>query len=156
MSARFPAVLLASAAFSLYAVAGEIPSLSGAWTLNVEKSRWGNKPKPKSVVVHIEHNEPALKYQGTVVDATGESRDFSLEGMIDGKPYPIVADYGEGLVTIRRLNDTTIRSEFRTHDGRYVETARTSISSDGRTLTRRIRLRGPDGSRSWTEVYEKH
>ncbi len=156
MSLPISTVLLASAALSFYAMAGEIPSLSGAWTLNVEKSRWGDKPKPKSVVVYIEHNEPALKYKGTVVDATGESRDFSLEGVIDGKPYPVVASYGEGSVVIRRVNETTIQSEFRTHDGRYVETTRTRISGDGRTLTRRIRLRGPEGSRSWTEVYEKH
>lgn len=151
----FP-ILSALAACSLYALAGEIPSLTGAWTLNVEKSRWGGKPKPNSVVVHIEHNEPALKYRGTVVDATGESRDFSLEGVIDGKPYPIVASHGEGSLTIHRINETTIRSEFRTADGRYAETTRTTIASDGRTLTRRIRLRGPDGTRTWTEVYEKH
>lgn len=155
MTIRVYAILLASAAFSLCARAAEVPSLSGAWTLNLEKSRWGAKPKPSSVMLTIEHNEPTLKYRGTAVDATGESRDFSLEAAIDGKPYPVVRSYGEGTVVIRRLSATTIQSEFRSRDGRYQENTRTTLSGDGRTLTHRIRLRSPEGAASWTEVYEK-
>ena len=37
--------------------AGQTANLSGSWYLNVEKSHWGSKPKPFSVVLVIEHKD---------------------------------------------------------------------------------------------------
>lgn len=155
MSACTRRVLLAWTALSLAVCAAPVPNLSGTWVLNIEKSRWGKKPKPQSVVVVIEHNEPALKYTGTVVDANGDSRHFTVEGLIDGKEYPVAGDHGEGTIVLRRLNATTTSHELRSNDGRFVETATSRLSLDGKVLTRRLRQRSPEATLSWTEVYEK-
>lgn len=40
-------------------------------------------------------------------------------------------------------------------DGRLVQTIRKTVSRDGKTLTRRLNLKLPDGEQNWTEVYEK-
>lgn len=129
--------------------------LTGDWHLNVEKSRWGSVSKPVSVVVHIEHREPALSYHGEIVYANEDTRQFGFAGAIDGKQYPLTRSYGEGKVTLKRLDVRTIESVFRSDSGGYTETARTSVSQDGKVLTRHLRLQGPDGVKTWTEVYER-
>ena len=40
---------------------GKPPSLTGTWTLVLEKSDFGSMPPPKSVVNVIEHKEPFIK-----------------------------------------------------------------------------------------------
>lgn len=133
----------------------QTPSLTGAWDLNVAKSNWGKKAKPQSVEVTIEHSEPDLKYSGVAVDAQEHTRHFEFAGKIDGKEYPVAREYGEGKITLKRANPATLNSEFRSTDGRFVERATTTLSKDGKTLTRQMRLKSPDGNLSWTEIYEK-
>lgn len=132
-----------------------VESLSGTWVLNVEKSRWNQARKPISLVVTIEHNEPELKYSGRILYADEDSRPFSFEGRIDGNEYPMVRSFGPGKVVLERVNARTIRSVYKSDCGRFIETTRTSLSSDGQTLRRQIRLETPNGRFDWTEVYEK-
>ena len=148
--------VVAVTAVALVTAAEQVVDLSGAWHLNVEKSRWGKHPKPHSVVVNIVHNEPALKYSGIAVAANGEdTREFSFEGAIDGKEYLITGAFGEGKIAIRRVSPTTTASVFKSNDGNVVETATTTVSADGRTLRREIKVKGPEGEMSWTEIYER-
>ena len=148
--------IVALTAVVLCMSAAQVADLSGAWHLNVEKSKWGKHPKPHSVVVNVEHHEPALKYSGTAVAANGEdTREFSFEGAIDGKEYPITGAFGDGKIAIRRVSPTTTASVFKSNDGNVVETATTTISADGRTLRREIKVKGPEGEVSWTEIYER-
>jgi hypothetical protein len=135
--------------------AGQPANLSGNWHLNIEKSRWGNKAKPQSVTLFIEHQEPALRYSGTVTHVNEDTRDFTFDGAIDGKPYPMVGSRGAGTVVLHRVDASTYESIFRTADNTCIETARTSLSRDGRLMTRQIRLRTPEGTLAWTEVYER-
>lgn len=146
------AVLLLS---SVGTGAAQVADLSGSWKLNVEKSKWGKRPKLVSAIVQIEHREPVIKFTGIVVDAQQESRHFAFEGRIDGKEYPGVTAYGDGIVVMRRVDSRTIASEYRSRDGRARQSIRTSVSRDGKTLTRRLRAAGPDGTVSWTEIWEK-
>jgi hypothetical protein len=130
--------------------------ISGSWQLNVDQSRWGNRPKPQSATLNIEHQEPAIKYSGRVMNPTGEDgRDYTFSGAIDGKPYPATSAYGPGKLTIKRVDDSTTTSQFQSDDGKYTETARTSISRDGKRLTRRMTAQGPQGRSTWTEVYDR-
>ena len=131
-------------------------NITGTWNLNVNKSSWGKKLKPQSSTVHIEHNEPALKYSGTVVNATGEpNTNFEFEGAIDGKPYPVKTPSGDGTRVYKRVDAHTVTAETKSNDGKFVETARNTVSKDGKVLTRKIQVKGPQGNSSWTEVYEK-
>lgn len=140
---------------ALLPAAGQVSSLTGAWQLNVKKSTFAQARKPLNIVVHLEHNEPRLKYSGTIVYENDDTREFHFDGSIDGKEYPTMRSYGPGKVTLRRAGARTILSEYRSDDGRFAERAETTLSRDGKALTRRIRLKSPSGETAWTEVYER-
>lgn len=145
-----------SAALLLGALCAAQPAnLSGNWQLNVNRSKWGTVNKPVSVVLTIEHQEPKLSYHGSVLYANEDQRDFGFSGAIDGKPYAMSRSFGNGEIVLLRVNDRTIESTFRSADGNYVESARTTVSRDGRTLERRLRLISPEGTKKWTEIYER-
>lgn len=138
--------------FSLDARLPEAIDTTGSWRLNVQKSRWGKKPKPHAVTVTIRHNEPSIQYSGeAVVSENGETRHFEFEGAYDGKSYP----YRDGVITLQRVNATTTTSVYQSGDGSITETARTTIAAGGKVMTRKITLKNPDGAVSWTEIYEK-
>lgn len=135
--------------------AAQPANFSGNWVLNVARSKWGNVNRPVSVMLTIEHQEPKLSYHGSVLYANEDQREFGFSGAIDGRPYPMSRSFGEGEITLVRVNDRTVDSTFRTHDGNYIETARTTISRDGRTLERQLKLVSPEGTKKWTEIYER-
>lgn len=150
---------LQRACFGLVLAAGlclaQPANLSGTWHLNVDKSRWGKMNKPHSVVLTIEHNEPNLHYHGVVVYANEDDRTFGFTGAFDRKPYPMSRSYGDGEIVLTRIDSHSFDSVFRGADGVTVESSRTSISRDGRMLTRILRLTGSSGTKNWTEIYEK-
>ena len=112
--------------------AGQTANFSGSWHLNVEKSHWGSKPKPFSVVLVIEHKDPVLQYHGTVTHTNEDTRDFTFSGAFDGKEYPMVSSIGPGITVLRRVDANTFEPAFRNADGTRLETALTSLSRDGR------------------------
>lgn len=87
------------------------------------------------MALFIEHQEPILRYRGTVTHVNEDTRDFTFEGAIDGKPYSLAASGGVGTVVLHRVDANTFESVFRNADGTYMETARTSLSPDGRPNT---------------------
>ena len=133
----------------------DVPNLTGTWNLDVSKSSWGRKAKPQNVVVRVEHSEPQLKYSGTVTDVNGDQTTFEVATTIDGQQHPAKTSYGPGEITVKRINPYTLTSEFRSDDGKFEETATTMVSPDGRTMTRHMHNKGPDGEATWTEVYDK-
>jgi hypothetical protein len=150
---------LVRAAFGLTVAAGlclaQAVNLSGNWHLNVDKSKWGKMNKPHSVVLTIEHNEPNIHYHGVVVYANEDERTFGFSGAFDRKPYPMSRSFGDGEITLTRVDTHSFDSVFKSADGVTTESSRTSISRDGRMLTRMLKLTGADGTKQWTEVYEK-
>lgn len=135
--------------------AGQSQTFSGNWHLDVEKSSWGPVSRPVSVVIVIDHHDPAITYQGTVIYANEDTRTFGFAGAFDGKPYPMSRSYGNGAITLQRVDPYTFSSTFHSDDGRYTESARTWISRDGKTLRRQLTLRAPEGTKHWLEVYRK-
>lgn len=133
----------------------ETANMGGSWMLNEKRSRFGDVPHPANVSLTIEHNEPKLKYSGTVSDpADGQINDFNFDGAVDGKEYVVKQDNGDRKVTFRRINDRTVESVSKFPDGELRSTL--IMSADGRTLERRMRYSGKDAkNRSWTEIYEK-
>ncbi len=151
-SFRWAAALLV---FAWSVCAGQTQNFSGNWHLNVEKSRWGSATKPVAVVVVIDHHGDEIQYHGSVTYANEETRAFGFGGMFDGKPYRMSRSYGDGEITLRRVNLSTFDSVFHSDDKQYMEMARTSVSRDGKLLTRKLTVRSPEGSKSWTEIYDK-
>lgn len=137
----------------------EVANMSGSWWLNVKRSRWeDNKRPPNSVALTIEHNEPALKYSG-IVNGPGEDdpRKFEFNGAIDGKAYGLVEDGKEQRkITFKRRSDRVIESESTLPGGQLHEHTTMTLSGDGRTLERKMEVRGGAGKgREWVEIYEK-
>jgi hypothetical protein len=140
----------------LGAAAAQNADLSGTWILNLQKSHWGNKPKPIGVTIAIDHKDPSYQYKGTVTQTTEDAREFTFSGAIDGKEYPMTAAAGPGTAILKRINPYTIEVDFRSSDGQRTENIRTSISTDGQVLTRTITEQTPEaGTRTWTEVYDR-
>jgi hypothetical protein len=136
-------------------VFAEAANMSGTWALNIERSRFGDNPHPSNVVLTIQHNEPALKYSGTVNHPNeGHIIDFQFDGAIDGKTYTVKEDRGDRQTVFRRVNDRAVESDSKWTDGELK--SRITISQDGRTLERRMEFRDRAGKkRNWTEIYEK-
>lgn len=136
--------------------AAQVPNLSGVWKLNQQKSKWAkNQAAPVTVVVTITHQEPSLKYSGTVTGADDQTRNFDFTGAIDGKPYQENGSGETGTVTYKRVDARTVDAEYRDAGGKLVQTARNRISADGRTLIREITADTADGQMKWTEVYDR-
>ena len=145
-------LLVASSSLAGLLAAGDAANLTGTWDLQVGKSEWGKKEKPVSAEVTIQHNEPQIQYKGTVVTGpNGESRTFEFSGAIDGVAKP----NEKGHLVMKRVDDRTTVSEVKSADGKTVETTRTTVSRDGKTLNRRIYAEGPQGSMVWNEVYTR-
>jgi hypothetical protein len=149
-------VVVAAMLLSLAACGAKAPDLSGNWKLSVEKSKWGKVRKPTGVTLEIQHNEPSLKYWGRVVDAESEGREFSFDGAIDGREYPVHGAFAEGKIVFERKPGNVIVSTFHSNDALLSETAETSVSADGKTLTRHVRLRRPESELTWTEHYDRY
>lgn len=142
----------------LHAVAtpADIANMSGVWKLNVKKSKYEKNAAPLNVELRIEHNEPALKYAGTVQRNQESSPDtFEFEGAIDEKIYPVKENNKQGR-TIKFARQSPRTVESWSSDNTMEEHALTTVSSNGRTLTRKMHVKQKDGKRrGWTEVYDK-
>ncbi len=139
------------AVLCLSAAAACAASLSGTWKLDVAKSKWGAKEKPAGGEITVQDRGREIAVSGTMQHATEESGRFEYSGPVDGKPHPA----GGGSITLTRVDPETLESVWKSQDGRYVETSRTTISNDGRRLTRAVDLKRPGGEVKWTEVWDK-
>lgn len=146
---------IATAALLTGCCAAQVSNVSGTWDLDVVKSTWGKTVRPVGVLIRIEHNEPKLKYNGTVRTDGGNETTFEFDGAVDGKPYPTTCSHGAARIAYKRVNPYTTSSELKTDDGKFTENATTTIDKDGKTLTRRINAKGPEGTSIWTEVYTR-
>jgi len=146
--------------FTMAVASAQVADLSGTWQLNVQKSSWGKHTRPTAGTVSVEHHEPALKYSGTVEVQNGTETSpgkssFSFDGAIDGKEYLVIGISGTGKMVFQRVNVRTIESKLKSSDGTVLETAKTTISADGKRLTRELKRTGPAEQVSWTEVYDR-
>ena len=155
MAAKALGAILAMLLLSLGACRAKGPDLSGTWKLNVQKSHWGKVRKPVSVMLEIRHEDPVLKYQGRVVDAESEGREFGFDGLINGQEQALHGAYADGTIAFTHRPDNVLTSSFKSADGQVTENAETSISADSRVLTRRVRFARGESKLSWTEVYER-
>jgi hypothetical protein len=154
MHRRYAAVSILLTAASL--LAADAANVSGTWLLNVKRSRWADKmTPPNGVTLDIQHSEPALKYTGTV-NLPNESapKKFAFDGAIDGKEYTATEDGVERRVAFKRISDRSVESNS-TLPGGGKEHAVITISRDGRSMERRLRVTNAERTVEWTEIYEK-
>jgi hypothetical protein len=135
-------------------VAADVANMTGVWKLNLKKSKFQGTTAPLSVELRIQHNDPALKYSGTILRDQEASPDtFEFDGAIDEKIYPVKENHHTGR-TIKFKRQSPRSVESWSSDDAMEEYAVTTVS--GKILTRKIHVKQKDGkSGDWTEVYEK-
>jgi hypothetical protein len=136
------------------AVAADPTNMTGVWKLNVKKSKFEKNAAPLNVELRIQHNEPALKYSGTVQRNQESSPDtFEFVGAIDEKIYPVKQNNNTGR-TIKFKRQSPRSVESWSSDSTMEEHAVTTVT--GKTLIRKMHVKQKDGKvRDWTEFYEK-
>ncbi len=132
------------------------PNMGGTWVLNAGASKWGKHARPTSIVIKIDEQGGSFKYSGEVIKpGEEEPREFSFSGALDGKSYPAKGPGGEGTMAFKRIDARTVESLYNSNDKTLQEWSRTTISADGKRLTRELRLKTPTAKESWTEVYDR-
>jgi hypothetical protein len=139
------------------ASAADVANMTGSWKLNVKKSKFEKNAAPLNVLLKIEHNEPALKYLGSVTPSQeGQIDTFQFEGAIDEKIHPVKETPDTGrTIKFKRKSNTQVESWSSDRNG-VEEYAVTTVGSRGRSLVRTMNVKHKDGSRrKWTEYYDK-
>jgi hypothetical protein len=152
------AVLLLMGSWGIFAAGqGSDPGLAGAgkgtWKLNVEKSDYGQQPKPKSMRLVVSSDTPtSVKWVATGTDGSGKPINESFTGAIDGKQYPVKGDpQAKSVAYSNSGND--VKGVVTMRDG---TTANETVSMpDKNTLT--VKVEGGSGGTAWgtSEVWER-
>jgi len=120
--------------------------------LNLEKSDYGQQPKPKSMrLVVSEDTTASVKWSVSGTDGNGKPLNESFSGAIDGKPYPITGDPQVSTVAYT-ASGNDVHGDIKMKDG---STANETVSMpDENTLT--VKIEGSSPTR-WgtTEVWER-
>ena len=137
--------------------AADVANMTGAWKLNVKKSKFEKNAAPLNVLLKIEHSEPSLKYSGQVTGSQEAQPDtFEFTGAIDDKIYPVKETPDTGrTIKFKRKSRNEVES-WSSDRNNTEEHAITIVSGDGKTLIRTMNVKHKDGTRrNWTEYYDK-
>jgi hypothetical protein len=105
---------------------------AGTWKLNTAKSHFDPGPAPTSQT-RTWGADGKVFVKGT--NAAGKPTTHTLTVKPDGKAYPSIGAKDEGeTVSTKRIDARTVEATF-TRDGKALETARYSVSEDGKVLT---------------------
>ena len=105
---------------------------AGTWKLNTAKSHFDPGPGPKSQTRTWESSGKVL-VEG--INAAGKPATHTFTIVPDGKAYPSIAGKDEGeTVSTKQIDANTVQATF-TRGGKALETARYSVSKDGKVLT---------------------
>jgi hypothetical protein len=79
-------VMIVLIALNLLAQDPDKPGYSGTWQLDIQRTRFGQVPQPKNLVLQIEHKEPKIQILMTVT-ANNKGAPETLKLTTDGKEY---------------------------------------------------------------------
>jgi hypothetical protein len=143
------ALLLVAA--QVAATAGTKPDFSGQWVVNARESDFGLIPPPQCRGLKLSHREPELISEET--GPAGEPCGLMIRYTTDGTPVTYTAD------NARRRARLTWRGAAlvidRTSDDGVEMQIEATLSADGKKLTREFSVDSPQGSTTWTYVYDR-
>jgi hypothetical protein len=141
-----------------------LPTLSlaqselGTWKLNTAKSNSTGNAMPKSRTITIETRGDGFMTHAEGIAGDGTPVNYSYTVKYDGKDYPVTGagtPNGADTITSKRIDANTAESTWK-KGGKVVNTARRSISNDGKTMTSTASGTRPDGkATSARSVYDK-
>jgi hypothetical protein len=118
-------------------------SLTGTWTLNVAKSKFGTGSPPKSQTTKLESIAGGLREIVDRVNADGSTTHWEVTAMYDGKDHPVVGDPSRDTVALKKIADSTIEVTNK-KAGTVTTRMRIAVSPDGKTRTNTVQ--GTDAS----------
>ena len=146
-------------ALMLTARAQTKPDFSGAWKMNLEKSKLSDgQPIPyyAEFTQEIDHREPKLRIVEKIKDSQGSSRTVEWNVTTDGKEYETKVADSPAKVSARWDGDRLV-GQIRWGSGKetYLVTRKYALSADSQTATAAWEITTPDGSQSGTEIWKK-
>jgi hypothetical protein len=129
---------------------------SGTWTLDLEKSEFGEAPKPKSATLTVTVKDDNLTWTSDVVGPDGTRTKQFFDGVIDGNEYPVRSepDVGDIVASYTQDKDGTTHATIITPTGRTHATI--TVSRDEKTLLIKNELRDNSGTKvTWSEVWNR-
>ena len=153
------AVCGALLALAISTAAQGLPNFTGTWTLDVAKSDFGPMPAPESIVMVIDHKDPAVKVTTTQKSQMGDASNDSTY-TTDGK---------ENINKMRGPGGEQDVKSTTKWDGKTLATARTieaqgmsigiddtwELSADGKVMTLTRQIKTPQGDFSSKLVLNK-
>jgi hypothetical protein len=131
-------------------------SAVGTWKLDLSKSSFGNMPAPKFEQMAISKDEPsAIKWSLTSAMQDGKTRMESYDGPVDGKEHGMTSPDGPSTVAYTRTANGVLQWTIKDGKGNTVETGAGQLSPDGRMLTLKGTMNGPNGKANFTAVYNR-
>jgi hypothetical protein len=128
---------------------------SGTWKMNPEKSKYSPGPAPKSVTTTIESDGTQYKVDSHTVNADGTEMHISFDAKTDGKDYPVTGVANADMISVKRVDDNTIRTTMK-KDGKTVMSTVGVVSKDGKTRTVTFNGTDPQGHKVHNVVvYDK-
>ena len=134
------------------------PNFTGTWTLDVSKSDFGPSAPPESMVIVVEHKDPAIKIKSTQKSAEGEvANDRSLT--IDGKPntnlMKVIGDQAQSITSTSKWDGTNFVTTFSADVQGMKVTFVDSWSLEGGVLKISRNVTLPDGTFAISTVFNK-
>jgi|SRR5580704_9241775 hypothetical protein len=148
---RILRVLCALLLFALTALAAD-DSFTGAWKLNLAKSRLLAGDTTKSDVYHLVVEDGTLKFTDEVV-LDGAVHNITVDAKLDGKYYPIKGDSETDAVSYHRNGNILMVTLKK--DGKVVGKDKLVVSQDGQITTVTFTIYSKEKSQTGTAVYEK-
>ena len=146
---RLIAMLLVAAQAA--AGVGSKPDFSGQWTLNASESDFGPIPQPQCRGLKLSHREPEV-----VVEETrpgGEPCGVPIRYTTDGTLVTYTANDVRRRARLTWSNNALVID--RTDDDGVAMRIETTLSTDGRKMTRAFYAESPQGAASWSYVYDR-
>lgn len=126
----------------------------GTWKLDVQKSDFGEMPKPKAGRLVVTEDKPmSLKYQLYMLDGQGKRMQEDFAGAVDGKPYPIGGNPKIATITYTASGDAVNGIVTSNNGGTVNETI--TLSPDKNTMTVKGSGTGAVGPDQYTEVWQR-
>jgi hypothetical protein len=147
--------LLAAATGSVAFAAGSTDAVVGTWTLNLDKSKFTPGPGPKSQTRTYAQTPDGVTLTVTGVAADGSAISQQSTFKYDGKDYPITGSADYDMLSLKRVNGSTVKS-VQKKAGKFIGTTVRTVSGHGKVLTLTSKGKNAAGTRyNYVAVYDK-
>ena len=134
----------------LPALAQDHPDFSGTWVLDMNRSHFGNMPKPVGMKLIATKQGDAVHSVETTDTAQGGPATAEGDWFLDGKFHP-----AGKMSQMSKWEGSTLYAEKKSDDGSYREVIRMTLSPDGKTATEKINVKSPNGNNSSTLIWTR-